>query len=276
MNHAFEVVSGSITGRDHVHALRNNQDALAVVETPEHIVAVVCDGCSSGRFSEVGAHLGARLIAQEILRNLPDYSAVGIVDRVELARQNVLNQLRVLVDAMGESRSKTVNDYFLFTVVALIIDPDVTLVMSIGDGVFAVNGEFCSIGPFANNAPPYLAYELTGSTLTDQNPDLLRFTYTCFIPTEALSSVMIGTDGVRELADASDRSLPGKSESVGPISQFWQEDRFFKNPFTLGRRLNLINPTQPQVRIVDGALQRHEGLLPDDTTMVVVRRRKGV
>jgi hypothetical protein len=271
----FESAAGSVTGREHIHALRNNQDAHCVLRTPEALVAVVCDGCSSGRYSEVGAHLGVRLLASELFAEAvlaPD-ELVG--DCMEQARKNTLAELRSLALAMGGRLSETVNDYFLFTVVAVLINPVRTLVVSIGDGFYAVNGAATSLGPFENNAPPYMAYAMTGSSLANQSPHLLRFKVNEVLPTAEIQNLLIGTDGVVDLAAVGDRPLPGKTETVGPLDQFWNADRFFKNPFILGRRLNLINPAQPVVRVGEGGIESHEGLLPDDTTMVVVRRQKG-
>ncbi len=268
----FEVATGSVTGRDHTHALRNNQDALAVLSDENVLVAVVADGCSSGRFSEVGAHLGARLLAHDLLAVCS--AEQGILPALERIRQNMLAQLRLLAKAMGGRLSEVVNDYFLFTTVAAIITPTETIVVSIGDGLFATNEQIDRLGPFPGNAPPYLAYAITGSSL-NQSPQAFQFVVNTVMSTRELETLLIGTDGVADLVAVQDRLLPGKAEPVGPLSQFWTEDRFYKNSFILGRRLNLINPSQPHIRVADDAVERHEGLLPDDTTLVVMRRRKG-
>ena len=66
----FQVAGGSVTGRAHAVLGRGNQDAFAWVDDDGVLVAVVCDGCSSGRHSEVGAHLGARLVATAVGRGV--------------------------------------------------------------------------------------------------------------------------------------------------------------------------------------------------------------
>lgn len=272
MESLFETASGSVAGRDHVHAGRNNQDALCVLTEPEVTVAVVCDGCSSGRFSEVGAQLGARLVAT----GLRDALAMGKPpdEALERSRLDVLAHVRALANAIGESLSQAVNDYFLFTAVVAVIGPDRTFVAGIGDGMFVYNGEPVRLGPFPNNEPPYLAYAITGSSLAGDRGAALRFMRYLDVPTGEVSSLLIGTDGAADLAEAQERLLPGRDEPAGPVSQFWENDRFFRNPFILGRRLNLINPSQGVVRVRNGIVERAEGLLPDDTTLVVVRRRK--
>lgn len=272
-----KVAFGTVTGRDHVRGLRNNQDALAVQQSAQGTVLVVCDGCSSGAHSEVGSQLGARLVCSEVSASLAvfhDFRTEGVVERV---RQNMLEHIRRVASAMGGSFSKTINDYFLFTVLVAIIGTEVTDIMSIGDGVYAINGEVVTIGPFEGNAPPYPAYSLTGSSLADQRPGFLKFTLQETCATKDVTSLLIGTDGVRDIINIADRAIPGRTELVGPLSQFWEGERYFgDNPYLLARRLNQINPSQPVVRVQeDGGIVRFEGLLPDDTTLVVARPMNG-
>lgn len=53
-----------------------------------------------------------------------------------------------------------------------LITSQTSYLFSIGDGLIAVNGEIVRVGPFANNTPPYLAYELVSSSI---DRDLLKF-----------------------------------------------------------------------------------------------------
>jgi hypothetical protein len=57
------------------------------------------------------------------------------------------------------------------------------------------------------------------------------------------------------------------------LSQFWEEDRYFRNPDALRRRLALINSEYTHLDREAGVLIREPGLLPDDTTLVAIRRR---
>lgn len=58
--------AASVAGRAHRRLGKNNQDAAAVSHGDGFTVAVVCDGCSSGAASEVGAKLGARFLATQV------------------------------------------------------------------------------------------------------------------------------------------------------------------------------------------------------------------
>jgi hypothetical protein len=275
----FELAQGSTCGRDHRVSGKNNHDAVSCLINDEAIIAIVCDGCSSGKHSEVGAKLGAQLIATTLCQYI--YKIGESINLLtpeqpfpywERVRQDVLAQLRVLANAMGSSLSQTVNEYFLFTVVGLLVLPNYTSVFSIGDGVFVINGEVNTIGPFPNNAPPYLAYGLTGSSLAEEQAQLLDFQIHRAFPNQEIDSIMIGTDGVCDLANVTAKEMPGKPDLVGPLSQFWEKDLFFRNPDALRRRLSLINRDVTRLNPVGLALKKELGLLPDDTTMAVIRR----
>lgn len=269
----FAIAAGSVTGRNHSLAGRNNQDAFLVrrSEDGDLLVGVVCDGCTSGKESGVGAVLGSRIIVESLLRikNLP------IESMLETARQDVEAQFRILARATGGTLSAAVNELFLFTVVGCIVTPDWTWVFSIGDGVYAVNGDLKQIGPFAGNAPPYLAYALVPSALKQDAPWQLRFTVDANLPTNELQSLLIGTDGTLDLVAAQDRAVPGTDEPVGPLSQFWTDERFFRNPDMVRRQLTRINRDVVKPDWRPHSLQRFRGLLPDDTTLVVLRRNDG-
>jgi hypothetical protein len=148
-------------------------------------------------------------------------------------------------------------------------------IFSLGDGVFAVNGTVTQIGPFEGNFPPYLGYGLTGSSITDANPRLLEFQTYSIVPTSEVHTVLVGTDGLVEFIAKESYTLPGQEKQLGPLSQFWEEDRYFRNPDMLRRALSLANRTFVHANMREGQTTLVEyGLLPDDTTIAVARRRK--
>lgn len=286
MNDLFDVAAGSITGRDHVgrgNLLfgKNNQDAFSCNVGRDVIIAVVCDGCSEGVHSEVGARLGAQLLSASIGQRLslflrlghPDFLSDHVVSLVlERTRQDLLAQLRVLAIQMAGtdgSLSHIISEYFLFTTVIAVVTPRSAFIASIGDGVFFLNDEIKYIGPFPGNAPPYVSYALVSSSI---DKELLRFTIHTIVPTEDIQTLLIGSDGVKDLVAAAERIVPGKREVVGPVSQFWEQDRYFK-PDQIRRRLALINSEVVRRDPESGQLIRETGLLPDDTTLVMIRRK---
>lgn len=278
----FEIVAGSVAGRDHVIAGRNNQDAYCWSNNIEDdfIVAVVCDGCSDGEHHEVGAKIGARLLNEIISRNICELYDTNYSlgkDTVYLfwdnVRADMLAELRILADKMSRDIYLVVKNYLLFTAVGAIITPWGSCIFSLGDGLYALNGKVTNLGPFAGNAPPYLAYGLIHTSLSETNPELLKFQIHEIIPTQEVKSVLIGTDGVADFIGAEQKKMPGKNQLVGPISQFWTEDKYFKNTDMIRRKLFLVNREIVKPDWGNKIMLREEGLLPDDTTLVCIRRK---
>jgi hypothetical protein len=255
----FEFAAGSVTGRDHAAAGKNNQDAACRLQTQFATVLLVCDGCSSGERSEVGAFSGARIVAHAIATCAERHTKPEAL--LEDARKESLAGLRELKNLL---RLNCIQE-LLFTVVGALITAETTVLFSIGDGVAAVNGEVIVIGPFPGNAPPYLAYGLN-------EKDEPRFQIHRVLKTSDVQTLLIGTDGVADLVRLAGHTMPGRCDSVGPLEQFWREDRYLKNPDMIRRRLALINRCATNPDWERRSIDRQIGLLRDDTTLIVARR----
>lgn len=273
MDNQFEIVGGSVLGWEHRRIGRNNQDAYHWLVTKDAIVALVCDGCGSGVHSEVGAKVGAQLVAQAFLAVLKRMNPATDVDFWVQVRQVALLQIHDWISAMGGDYLHILRDYFLFTSVGALITPAQTWIFSIGDGAIALNGELTPLGPFPDNAPPYLAYGLIQDYVEGLTPEDLRFQVHHQVATAEVQSILLGTDGVLDLVALEDLPLPGKDELVGPLAQFWQANRYFKNPLRVSRQLAMINHEAVQMDWDTMTLNRRGGLLPDDTTLIVIRRK---
>jgi hypothetical protein len=268
----FEVAAGSVIGRDHAAAGRNNQDAFCWLSTAAATLAVVCDGCGSGRYSEVGARLGARLSVEALRRHVPrlGHQSPGVV--LEAVRLELLAELGQLAKGMGGGLSQAVADYLLFTIVGAVVTESAAVVFSLGDGVAVVNG-VPEVLESPDNEPPYLAYALSGMPPSARSREELCFRALRVLPAADVDAIVIGSDGVGDLLRVAERLLPGRSEPAGPIRQFWDDDRYFRNPAGLGRRLAQLNRPASRIDWERRRVEREHGLLPDDTTLVVVRRR---
>jgi len=291
MKSQFEVAHGTIIGKLHRDEGKNNQDAFDWRSNASYTLGIVTDGCSrrmgpdgyQSTHCEVGAHIGARIITESIEHHLSrfvgrqiswgDATAQIFWERV---RQDILAQITVLAKSMGKSLTEVIAEYFMFTVVGYLITPSRTSVFSIGDGVYVLNGEVNRIGPFPDNKPPYLTYAISPADISITHPELIKFQIHEVVPTDQVQSILIGTDGVVDLIDVAEKCLPGKTELVGPISQFWEDDKYFDNPDLIRRRLFLTNRDLVKVSRPERHLNRIHGLLRDDTTLVVVRRRKEI
>ncbi len=263
----FQIAGASVPGVDHIMpgkpGWKNNQDAFLWRQSSQHIIGVVCDGCGSSQYSEVGARVGAHVVvdtADLILGN----SAIS-ADSSESAEafcrdltQKACARLTTIISLLGGDFKDVALDQFLFSTVGFVLTSNALLVFSCGDGVYAINGKIATIGPFPGNAPPYLTYSLlSGKT---------SFTQQALRPADDVQSVLIGTDGVADLIAVADVDMPGQKDAIGHLSQFWDTEKFFKNPDAIRRRLALVN----RERVLDGRIKH--GLLHDDTTLVVLRR----
>jgi hypothetical protein len=126
------------------------------------------------------------------------------------------------------------------------------------DGSLIVRNSECTLGPFPDNQPPYAGYGLLGKRGLE-----VQTVKTC--PLSGLQHFLIGTDGVSDLIAARGNCLPGMNGQVGPVSQFWDEERYLGgNPDLVSRRLRVIGRDWPK-------RDPEPGLLPDDTTLIVGR-----
>lgn len=271
----FEMAGGSIPGRDHTTTQKNSHDAFHFTSSGSLGIAVVCDGCGSGEHSEVGAKLMARIVTAQVQRlyhNDPSAFRIGQIERgLMQVRRSILSHVQLLADSMGGSFSQVIGEYFLSTILGVIVTLDHTFVFGAGDGVMALNGDVRILAPSEGNMPDYLSYGLVETEKKGLVPTLKLV---ASVSTKELQSALIGTDGVGDLIGAADKNIPGKDERVGLVSQFWDEDRFFKNAFNIHRRLNLINRTVTQVDYEKRVVNEQHGHLEDDTTLVVIRRKK--
>ncbi len=174
---------------------------------------------------------------------------------------------------------KLLHDYFLFTLVGFVVTAEHTITFSIGDGIVAINGDIWQLGPFPNNAPPYVTYALMPDVFP-YDAALLQFKIHAFSPTDSIDSALIATDGMQELIEKQQKHYPGKNRIIGDIRQIWSDDRFFSegDSNSVSER-ELITPWLRQINseVVklnqDWQLERSLGLLSDDTTIVALRRK---
>ena len=277
----FEIAGGSIPGRDHVGRGgllfgRNNQDGHGWTNGPDYLVATVCDGCGGEPSSEFGAKAGVSIVPKAVIEELrlgeiashPERLDDDFWERVRTRSLDAIEQMALLLTAPGESATQKALHHLTFTVLGTLITPQITAVFSVGDGLYAVNGEIYDLGPFPNNEPPYLIFGHIPSTRVEER--LTHFQVRTF-PTQEVNSLLLSTDGGRDFVEAKDRPIPGQSQAVGPLSQFWEVDLFFNNRDTVRRRLALVNS---KVNRWDGKrLVTQGGSLRDDTTVVVIRRK---
>jgi hypothetical protein len=265
MGAQFEIAGGTVTGREHYRLRANGQDAYAIVERGEISVGVVCDGCGDpgSKHSEVGAGIGARVVAHRLASMLGSnpgaLSTEAETERtLERVRRDLVASLRKVARTMSDQPLDAVSECLLFTVVGCAITRENAAFFSQGDGVIAVNEQVMIIGPYPDNAPPYVAYALLPEC---QEQGDLRFTLHAHMRTEGLDSFMIGSDGVQDLIEA------------GEIDSFRADPLSYANPYSVSNRLRLLNTERTEIDWEGHRKSVRRGVLADDTTLIVGRKR---
>jgi hypothetical protein len=175
---------------------------------------------------------------------------------------------------MGDCLPSVIKDYFLFTIVIAVIGKTKSFIASIGDGFYVVNDEIMSIGPFENNAPPYVAYNAIPNAV---NRSIVKeeasFKIHSVMNSKDIKNVLIATDGAEDILRNELNIVPGKKNGfVGSLDQFWTNDLFFNNKAALDRRL--VQLARDSSKLRDGLLVHERGYLMDDTTIISIRRKQ--
>lgn len=280
MLNQFRVAAGKVPGTEHTKPgepfWKNCQDACRVEASDNAFVLVVCDGNGAQPHSEVGAILSAQLLARDIVDQIDKCTEAGVTVNIpevlEEARLSLMHLFEDLGDHLLGSFSDNATRYMLATALVAVVTKTETVIAGIGDGYYAVNDELVELGPFAGNAPPYPVYGLTGSSLIEHAPELLRFTIHCMLPTDKVETLAIMSDGVKYLIEAQGTPMPKNPQARVPaLAQFWREERFTKNPDNIRRQLALIN-IEVITNSPDGKPHLRTGMLKDDTTIIIVQR----
>lgn len=235
--------AAAVIGARHLRLARNGQDAAASWVGDGCGAVVVCDGCSAGASSEVGARLGAQLVMTALADQLSAGERPALVWTA--VRMNLVAELERLVDAMPGEREAIVHDHYLFTIVAAAWRGDEVAVWALGDGAYALGDRVVELGPFAENQPPYVGYDLLGAP---QPAHLEAADALC-------GSVIVATDGAAELG-----GLPALAH-----------DRFLAHPDALRRHLAIAARNVERIDWDARRIDRRPAALQDDGAVAVLR-----
>ncbi|HVV83231.1 MAG TPA: protein phosphatase 2C domain-containing protein [Kofleriaceae bacterium] len=277
-----EVAAGSVAGRLHRRLGRPNQDAVVWRRGPRGLVIVVCDGCGSGRRTEVGAELGARLW----LRALADRVEAGASiehDLFDAAGDEVLDHLAALCAALGcargPARADLVAGHLLATTLCAVVTAERAAVHALGDGVLGLGREQRVIGPFADNQPPYLALGLLGERPTGET----------WIADAGVGCALLASDGAVPLVDGvaigaglgpPAGALDARRHGAGAEHPSWHltdaagADALYRSPQALTRKLALLAEDTTSIDWDGRRVERRPALLDDDTTIALARWRR--
>jgi hypothetical protein len=190
-------------------------------------------------------------------------------------------------DALDVIDLAMLRECFLFTIVAAAITRDGAAVWALGDGGFAIDGVTTRIGPFENNEPPYLAYNLLGDTFQRSNTrgdtgqdtrcdtrhntrgdsgDGVRdgASEAYFVTVPGARTIVVATDGAVELVDA----LPALEGNVACFGAA----RYLAHPDALRRDLARFARAEERIDWREQRVVRTPALLQDDCAIAVLQR----
>jgi hypothetical protein len=237
------IAAAAVTGARHLRDGRNGQDAVATWRADGVAVAVVSDGCGSACGSEVGARLGASMFACSLGERLRDGQRVDDEATWAHARRDVVS---VIAEIATHACPNALHDQLLFTIVAAAASDDNAAVWILGDGAYAFDDDAYAIGPFPDNAPPYIAYDLLGT------PGVARFE----IAPPAWRSIVIATDGAHDL---------------GGLAHF-ADERYVTHADALRRELAVASRTRDLIDWDARRIARTPARLQDDCAIAILRR----
>jgi hypothetical protein len=142
----LSVRTARITGQHHLQKGTPCQDYVVVARDKNSIVAAVCDGVGSVPL----AHYGAELHAKEGVRLARDLVATGpqsLIDTKFLAELyvRIYTRLKQITQELNIHPADAANTFLTSTLELLIMTPDETVVLSLGDGYLRWRGELRSI-----------------------------------------------------------------------------------------------------------------------------------
>lgn len=196
-------------GNGHYSSGLNNQDFFYA----EGNLKLITDGCSEGRFSEVGTRLFCQLFSKLETRFDPD--------KFEENVETVFTQICSIYHPQSEDEvSNFIVDNMLFTIIACFETEEQFIIKFIGDGyIVTVNSEdlVSYIRLFYGKAPPYYAYNKLSTTVYSKNLDFKTFEFS----KKDFKRVGIASDGIAPIAEKRidedfDSFFQGKKSKYSP------------------------------------------------------------
>jgi len=178
-----------VAGTDHTFVKLNCQDFCRVEanELQTKICGVVCDGCSSGTMSEVGAMLMGQYLLNFLMHldfaYFDDESLQNIVQsRIVRFVNDIMDS--VMYDSHIKEKVSFLEHNMMATFIFCVIDKDKIFIGRCGDGVIILNDIVKVIDE--NDRPSYIAYNCIPQNYK-QNP---------FVTAEPVPSIQVQVDQI--------------------------------------------------------------------------------
>lgn len=130
---SWQMYGASSIGKSHIDSNLPNQDSIYLQKTQDGLVAVVCDGAGSAKFSQAGAAFFSQSIAQMLLGLSVSHSGIA-VDLVQVKQQIIeqLSQIRLDLQSQLPAES-SLRDYHTTFTGLLIHANHQAILVQIGD-----------------------------------------------------------------------------------------------------------------------------------------------
>jgi hypothetical protein len=255
----FVFASGSVMGSYHKSIDKNNQDSRILIRRHNYAIGIVTDGCGSSDHSEVGARLGADMIAANIANSV---NISSYIDKPNPWISDIVHNCCSELETLYEDYHIDKTD-LLFTVAGFVITPTYSYFFCYGDGLVFIDGNW-DIITSPQNYPEYPIYRVV-----DGKEPIPQFFRT--VSTKSLYSFAVGTDGLTDLklASVKEKVYPGTTNPVESWSDLLFDSQNFNSKNCLQNKLQKLNAHKITLDREKGRINKHPGLLSDDTTVIV-------
>jgi hypothetical protein len=179
-------------------------------------------------------------------------------------RVDVVRALAEVLERMPGDRTDIIREHFLFTVIAAAVSGregetsgregemsgTQAAVWALGDGAYSFGDYTRVLGPFEDNAPPYLAYDLLG----EARPAELAIASSA--RAHPRGAIVIATDGACDLDNG--------------LEQFLAE-KYVAHPDALRRQLAVLARTGERIDWDERRVVRAPAALQDDCAVGILR-----
>jgi len=230
--------SALIIGRDHELAKKNRQDALTFFKEKDKIIGVICDGCGESQFSEIGSSL-LSIFTLNLLKQIEYEIVESSITFQEHIKILIKRQLETEISRFIQKTMQTlliettieeidfIKDYFLSTILFFIINENLSVVGHCGDGVIIVNKNIYSVNQ--SGSPHYISYKCIPKEVLDKQPSELEYFNIETYPTNSISHIIIGSDGLEPIINANlmDHLLETQKRQLQRRFNIWQQQKMF-------------------------------------------------
>jgi len=229
----FSLNSAIHIGHDHIFERKNLQDFCKIATVNNTTYGIICDGCSEGTNSEIGANLLGTFILKKLqqlnaqqqiksdLATILTHSVYTYID--EFLRNLMIFDISEQVDFIKNN--------LLATFIFFIIDDINTLIGRCGDGVIVINNDVIKFDQ--DNSPHYLAYgNIPDKYLTQSRTKLSGIEIRNYL-TVNVKRLIIGSDGLTPLINHDKYHISDLYGTKGRQLQrrinVWQNEKLFND-----------------------------------------------